>query len=78
MLIDTYSRYTPHCIAEEHESANMAVQFIADAIERNGPRRIRRPVRDLEVLSRFAGRPTPPKIPQAVYINETTLETQID
>lgn len=78
MLIDTHSRYTPDSIAEEHESANMAKQFIADAIERNGPRRIRRPVRDLEVLSRFAGRPAPPKILQAVYINETTLETQID
>ena len=36
VLIDIYSRYTPSWIVSSHESAELAEQFIADAIERNG------------------------------------------
>jgi len=36
VLIDIYSRYNPSWIVSAHESAELAEQFIAEAIERNG------------------------------------------
>ena len=36
VLIDIYSRYNPSWIVSKHESAQLAEQFIAEAIERNG------------------------------------------
>ncbi|WP_424809839.1 DDE-type integrase/transposase/recombinase [Rhodococcus sp. 27YEA15] len=36
VLIDIYSRYNPSWIVSTHESAKLAEQFIAEAIERNG------------------------------------------
>ena len=36
VLIDIYSRYNPSWIVAAHESAELAAEFIAEAIERNG------------------------------------------
>jgi transposase InsO family protein len=36
VLIDIYSRYNPSWIVSAHESAELAAEFIAEAIERNG------------------------------------------
>ncbi|WP_317546075.1 DDE-type integrase/transposase/recombinase [Rhodococcus globerulus] len=36
VLIDIYSRYNPSWLVSTHESAKLAEQFIAEAIERNG------------------------------------------
>ena len=36
VLIDIYSRYNPSWIVSTHESAELAAEFIAEAIERNG------------------------------------------
>ncbi|MDV6278766.1 DDE-type integrase/transposase/recombinase, partial [Rhodococcus erythropolis] len=36
VLIDIYSRYNPSWIVAAHENAELAAEFIAEAIERNG------------------------------------------
>ena len=36
VVIDIYSRYTPGWIVADHESAELAADFIAEAIDRNG------------------------------------------
>ena len=36
VVIDIYSRYTPAWIVADHESAELAADFIAEAIQRNG------------------------------------------
>ena len=43
VLIDIYSRYNPSWIVSKHESAQLAEQFIAEAIERNGNHSAHRP-----------------------------------